>query len=29
MQNPTRMEKVVIEDYYHMTLMDENTNYMN
>ena len=24
----TRMDKVVIENYYHMTIMDENVNYM-
>ena len=28
MQTPTRMDKVVIEDYYHMTTMDENMNWM-
>jgi hypothetical protein len=24
----TRMDKLVIEEYYHMTTMDENVNYM-
>ena len=28
MQTLTRMNKVVIEDYYHMTTMDENVNWM-
>ena len=28
MQTPTRMDKVIIEDYYHMTTMDENMNWM-
>ena len=28
MRTLTRMDKVVKEDYYHMTLMDENTNWM-
>ena len=28
MQTPTRMDKVVIEDYKHMTTMDENVHWM-
>ena len=28
MQTPTRMNKVVIEDYYHIIIMDENVNWM-
>ena len=28
MQTPIRMDKVVIKDYYHMTTMDENVNWM-
>ena len=28
MQTLTRMDKVVIEDYYHMTVGDENVNWM-
>ena len=28
MQTPTRMDKVVIKDYYHMTTVDENVNGM-
>ena len=28
MQTPKRMDKVVVEDYYHMTIMDENVNWM-
>ena len=28
MQTPTRMDKVVIQNYYHMTTMDENVNRM-
>jgi hypothetical protein len=28
MQTPTRMDKVVIEDYYHTTKMNENMNWM-
>ena len=28
MQTPTKMDKVVIEDFYHMTIMDENFNWM-
>ena len=29
MQAPKRMDKVIIEDYYHMKRMDENMNWMN
>ena len=28
MQTLTKMDRVVIEDYYHMTTMDENVNPM-
>ena len=28
MQTPTRMDKVVIEDYYHMTTVNENLDWM-
>jgi hypothetical protein len=28
MQTSTRMNKIVIEDYHHMTIMDENVNWM-
>ena len=28
MQTPRRMNEVVIEDYYHMTTIDENVNWM-
>ena len=28
MQTPTRMDKVVIEDYYHMTVLNKNANWM-
>ena len=28
MHTPTRMDKVVIRDYYHMTTMDEYVNWM-
>ena len=28
MQTLTRMDKVIIEDYYHMTIGDENVNWM-
>ena len=28
MQTLTRMDKVVIEHFYHMTTMDENMNWM-
>ena len=28
MQTPIRMDKVVIEDYYHLTTMDENMNWI-
>ena len=28
MQTPTRMDKVVIDVYYHLTIMDENMNWM-
>jgi hypothetical protein len=29
MQTPTRMENVVNENYYHMTTIDQNVNWMN
>ena len=29
MQKPTTMDKVVIEDYYHIITMDENVKWMN
>ena len=28
LQTLTRMDILVIEDYYHMTIMNENVNYM-
>ena len=28
MQTLTRMDRVIIEDYYHVTLVDENLNWM-
>ena len=28
MQTPTRMDKVAIEDYYHMTTLNEDVNWM-
>ena len=28
MQILTRMDKVVLKDYYHMTTMDENVNWL-
>ena len=28
MQTPTRMDNVVIKDYYHMITMNENVNWM-
>lgn len=28
METPMRMDKMVIEDYYHMSIMDENVYQM-